>query len=674
MTEKRAGAGKQAKAKSAGRRILPRLAAPADDLRRAVRDIVPAAFRDGHLQAEKLAQILQAPAEAPAPDRYRFEWAGKQDALRLFAAPPGGTLAPDPRRCRAPDPEKSAGAFASRNVYIEAENLEALKIIARAYAGRVGMIYIDPPYNTGNDFVYNDKFAVGSREYMARAGMLDRRGRASRAARDEVRRLNGHKHSAWLSMMFPRLMAARSLLADDGVIFVSIDDNEAHHLRLVMNEVFGEENFVALLPTVMNLRGNQDQFGFAGAHEYALVFAKDKEGLSLGQFQIDDEGLAEWDRDEDGFYKKGASLKMTGKNAPREKSPSLYFPLYIGKDGGRLVARTRRHSESDVEILPVTDGQEMSWRWGREKFDREPHNVIVERTNGAGHTVYKKQRPDLGDLPSRKPKSLFYRPEYNTGNGTTQLTKLFGERGIYPYPKPLELVKDFVRIGAGRDGLVLDFFSGSATTAHAVMELNAEDGGKRRCVSIQLPEPTPENSPARKAKFRNIADIGRERLIRAGAKIHAQANGNIFAREVDIGFRYFRWSESVFAPWEEIPDENSEEWLRRMRERQTITAGAEPLAILTEWMLENGWPLCCEIEESSVTAGKGRKRQTYRIFRVRDGNREFRFCPDESVCSDLVLALKLGERDILVCRKSALDAHDDNEGANAAMWCDLRDI
>ena len=163
MTEKRAGAGKQAKAKGAGRRILPRVAAPADDLRRAVRDIVPAAFRDGQLQAEKLAQILQVPAEAPAPDRYRFEWAGKQDALRLFAAPPGGTLAPDPRRCRAPDPEKSAGAFASRNVYIEAENLEALKIIARAYAGRVGMIYIDPPYNTGNDFVYNDKFAVGSR-------------------------------------------------------------------------------------------------------------------------------------------------------------------------------------------------------------------------------------------------------------------------------------------------------------------------------------------------------------------------------------------------------------------------------------------------------------------------------------------------------------------------------
>ena len=345
MSEK----GSRVKRKAAGVKPLPARSSPAEDLRAAVCKILPTAFQDGEIQAESILQVL---GKDQAPDRYRFEWAGKNKALQLSAAPPGGTIAPDLRR--------SQNFFASRNVYIEGENLEALKIISRAYAGRVKMIYIDPPYNTGNDFVYNDKFAVGSREYMAVAGLLDGKGKASKQTRAEVRNLNGHKHSAWLSMMFPRLMTARSLLTNDGVIFVSIDDNEVHHLRLLMNEVFGEENFVALLPTVMNLRGNQDQFGFAGTHEYTAVYAKDKDELSLGEFEIPADEISEWEEDDWGFYKKGASLKMTGKNAPREKSPNLYFPLYIGKDGGRLVARTRRHSKSDTEIFPVTDGQDMS--------------------------------------------------------------------------------------------------------------------------------------------------------------------------------------------------------------------------------------------------------------------------------------------------------------------------
>ena len=658
MSEKRARSKRKAAVAA-----VPVASSPAEQIRDAVRKILPAAFREGEVQAERILQVLGAEQN---PDRYRFEWAGKNKALHLAAAAPAGTLAPDTRRSR--------DFFATRNVYIEAENLEALKIISDAYAERVKMIYIDPPYNTGNDFVYNDKFAVGSREYMAAAGMLDKNGKASRAARAEVRNLNGHKHSAWLSMMWPRLMLAHGTLAQNGVIFISIDDNEVHHLRLVMNEIFGEENFVALLPTVMNLKGNQDQFAFAGTHEYTMVFAKNQDNLALGQFEVDDEAFAEWEQDEGGFYRRGANLKGTGVNAPREKRPHLHFPLYIRKVDGRLVADTERRGKSDVEIFPITDGREMSWRWQRKKFEREPHNVIVERVNGSGYAVYKKQRPEAGDLPSKKPKTLFYKPQYSSGNGTQQLRELFGVERIHDNPKPLDLIKDFVRIGMGKDDIVMDFFSGSATTAHAVMGLNAEDGGKRRCVSVQFPEPTPKKSPAYKAGFENIAEIGRERLIRAGAKIRDQANGSIFAREVDIGFRFFSWAESVFVPWEEIPNEDPDKWIQRMRGRQTIMAEAEPLAIMTEWMLANGWPLCCDIEETKVSAGKGRKRHTYRVFRVRDGERFFHFCPDESVCADLVVALKLEPENILVCRKSALDAHGDDEGANAAMWCDLQDI
>ena len=645
MSEKRARSKRKAAVAA-----VPVASSPAEQIRDAVRKILPAAFREGEVQAERVLQVLGAEQN---PDRYRFEWAGKNKALHLAAAPPAGTLAPDTRRSR--------DFFATRNVYIEAENLEALKIISDAYAERVKMIYIDPPYNTGNDFVYNDKFAVGSREYMAAAGMLDKNGKASRAARAEVRNLNGHKHSAWLSMMWPRLMLAHGTLAQNGVIFISIDDNEVHHLRLVMNEIFGEENFVALLPTVMNLKGNQDQFAFAGTHEYTMVFAKSQDNLALGQFEVDDEAFAEWEQDEGGFYRRGANLKGTGVNAPREKRPHLHFPLYVRKVSGRLVVGTERRGKSDVEIFPTTDGREMSWRWQRKKFEREPHNVIVERVNGSGYAIYKKQRPEAGDLPSKKPKTLFYKPQYSSGNGTQQLRELFGVERIHDNPKPLDLIKDFVRIGMGKDDIVMDFFSGSATTAHAVMALNAEDGGKRRCVSVQFPEPTPEKSPAHKAGFKSIADIGRERLIRAGKQIRDSANGNIFAREVDVGFRYFRWSESPVRKWHAPSGIDKKELLRMTEARRALDAKADPFLLLTGAMLRLCYPLCAGIEEKTVEVpdpvpGDKKRTVSCRMFHVTtpQSPRGFHFCPERTI--PIRIGWNLDEKDVLVCREDALDA------------------
>ena len=651
------------KRKAAGVKSLPACSSPAEELRDAVRKILPAAFQGGEIQAESILQIL---GKDQAPDRYQFQWAGKNKALQLAAAPPGGTLAPDLRR--------SQNFSDSRNVYIEAENLEALKIISRAYAGRVKMIYIDPPYNTGNDFVYNDKFAVGSREYMAAAGMLDGKGKASKQARAEVRNLNGHKHSAWLSMMWPRLMQARILLAQNGVIFVSIDDNEVHHLRMLMNMVFDEENFVALLPTVMNLKGNQDQFAFAGTHEYTMVFANNRDKLVLGQFEVDDEKFSEWKQDETGFYKKGANLKATGVNAPREKRPHLYFPLYIREVNGQFIADTKKQNKSDVEIFPISDGREMSWRWQKKKFECEPHNVIVERVNGSGYAIYKKQRPEMGDLPSKKPKTLFYKPEYSSGNGTQQLRELFGVERIHDNPKPLELIKDLVRIGADKEDIVVDFFSGSATTAHAVMELNAEDGGKRRCVSVQFPEPTPEKSPARQAGLRTIADIGCKRMIQAGTKIRESANGNIFAREVDIGFRHFCWSEDWRQKWEDVKKgAGSAKWLREMKAREVMLAEAHSLALLTEAMLRSGYALCAEIEELKMKGRKNGKTEVFRFYRVTDTDRGCRmhFCPERSFPLGAVTALKLKKDDLFICREDALT---DKIGVTLARRHELRVI
>jgi adenine-specific DNA-methyltransferase len=219
--------------------------------------------------------------------------------------------------------------------------------------------------------------------------------------------------------------------------------------------VFGEDNFIAMLPTVMNLKGNQDEFAFAGTHEYTIVYSKKRDEALFNEFAIEDEELNEWEQDEYGYFKKGANLKATGVNAPREKRPNLWFPIYVSKDKWSL-----EYFEGSEEIYPLTDGKEMSWRWSKNKFINEHYNVIVSYDNG-NISIYKKQRPSVGDIPSKKPKTLFYKAEYSSGNGTNEVKELLGER-IFSNPKPINLLKDFCEIGCTKDGIILDLFSGSS--------------------------------------------------------------------------------------------------------------------------------------------------------------------------------------------------------------------
>ena len=644
MSEK----GDRVKRKAAGVKSLPARSSPAEDLRAAVRKILPAAFQDGEIQAESILQVL---GKDQAPDRYRFEWAGKNKALQLAAAPPGGTLAPDLRR--------SQNFSDSRNVYIEAENLEALKIISRAYAGRVKMIYIDPPYNTGNDFVYNDKFAIGPREYLAAVGMLDGKGKASKQARAEVRNLNGHKHSAWLSMMWPRLRQARILLAQNGVIFVSIDDNEVHHLRMLMNDIFGERNFIAQM-TRQAVRGGMGSVeGIKSGHDYVLAYAQDQSALALGGIKQDVVSLNL--QDKKGKYRKGRELNKWGAGSLREDSPTMWFPI-PGPDG--------------EEVYPIrNDGVEGRWRWGKKKMLAAvaAGEVIFENRTDGTYIVYEKVRTEE---PGEKAYSaLLLENDHTNAAGTATLKDLFDDKAILDYPKPLELVKTLAKIAEVKSGdIVLDFFSGSATTAHAVMELNAEDGGKRRCVSVQFPEPTPEKSLARKAGFKNIADIGRERLIRAGVKILKQANGNIFAGEVDIGFRHFCWSEDLHQKWEGVKKEaGAAKWLRGMKAREVMLVEADSLALLTEAMLRAGYALCAEIEELKIQGRKNGKTEVFRFYKVTDTDRGCRmhFCPERSFPLGAVTALKLKKDDLFICREDALT---DKIGVTLARRHELRVI
>ena len=555
---------------------------------------------------EKLQAELSNDIIAEGAERYQFTWPDKRAAVRLANAPTTMTLRP----CR----EESVDFDSTENLYIEGDNLDVLKVLRETYLGKVKMIYIDPPYNTGNDFVYNDDFAQGKGEFEETSGLFDEEGNQTVDPMQRNTESNGRFHTDWLNMIYPRLKVARDLLSDDGVIFISIDDNEERNLKNICDEVFGNSNFIAMLPTIMNLKGNQDEYAFAGTHEYTCVYTKNRDLKSFGYFDIDesDDEFSTWENDEIGYYKKGANLKSTGVNAPREKRPNLFFPIYINGDSFSL-----EYFDGATEIYPITDGKEMSWRWSKDKFNNEKHNVIISNENGK-ISLYKKQRPALGELPTKKPKTLFYKPEYSSGNGTAQVKELFGEK-TFSNPKPYDLVKDFIKVGTDNNAIILDFFSGSATTAHAVMKLNAEDGGNRKFIMVQLPEKTDEKSEACKAGYKNICEIGKERIRRAGAKIMNEElgkrnDGNSSLQtpnsKLDIGFRVLKLDSSNMEDVYYTP----EEFTLGSLFAENLKADRSNEDLLFQVMLDLGVELSAPIRNEEIGI-----RNDITVFNVDDG-------------------------------------------------------
>lgn len=496
---------------------------------------------------------------------YRLDFIGKNYAKKQAGERPNTVIVPDN------DHNQKEENKNSKNLFFTGDNLEVLRHLQANYANSVDFIYIDPPYNTDSDgFVYPDKFDYSDDQLKDMFALSD----------EELTRLKSIQgkatHSAWLTFMYPRLYLAKKLLKDSGVIFVSIDDNEQANLKMLMDEIFGEGSLVAELPTIMNLKGNQDQFAFAGTHEYTLVFAKNINSFKPNELSVDEETAAiDWVEDSEGWYKKGAGLVSTGQNSPRNRRPKLWYPILIDKELNILVPKeeevsklydsdlkifndeyakqlTDKYKNADFEVLwPRVNNKEASWRWGYTAVRTKPKEIIV-KSGRSGYSLYKKQRPSLGDLPSSKPKTLFYKPEYSSGNGTNELKNHFGEERLFSNPKPINLIKDMIQIGtdAKTNSIVLDFFAGSATTAEAVMQLNAEDEGNRKYIMCTLPEPTfTTNSDgsevptkgganAYNAGYRSIDEISRERIIRAAKKI--QEEKHLLLNEQDFGFKHYR--------------------------------------------------------------------------------------------------------------------------------------
>ena len=462
---------------------------------------------------EKLQAELSNEIIAEGEERYQFTWPDKRAAVRLANTPTTMTLRP----CR----EESVDFDNTQNLYIEGDNLDVLKVLRETYLGKVKMIYIDPPYNTGNDFVYNDDFAQGKDDFEQSSGLFDDEGNQTVDPMQRNTESNGRFHTDWLNMIYPRLKVARDLLSDDGVIFISIDDNEVENQKKLCNEIFGESNFIAQLAAVMNLKGNNDQFGFAGTHEYTLVYAKSILNIEeLNGISLTEEDYADYtEQDEHGKYKIGATLMRTGEAGFRSKRPKGFYPIYVACDYTSF--DVIRHNDTDIVVYPLTkEGVEMSWRRSPENLHQTRNEFVIKKTSN-GISFYKKQRLEEDMKRGKKPKTLFYKPEYSSGNGTGMLKELFQGR-LFDNPKPIALISDFIKIGTNNESIILDFFSGSATTAHAVMKLNAEDGGNRKFIMVQLPEKTDEKSEAYKAGYKNICEIGKERIRRAGKKIASE--------------------------------------------------------------------------------------------------------------------------------------------------------
>ena len=531
-----------------------------------LKQLFPEVATEGKIDWQKLQATLGEAVDLG--ERYGLGWKGKSDVFAVIQEKTVQTLHPD--RANSVDWDTTG------NMFIEGDNLAALKILHKAYYGKVKMIYIDPPYNTGNDFIYNDDFRQTRRSYETEAGIIDDEGNV---VRDDGLRTNtgGHKHSNWLNMMYPRLFLARNLLRQDGVIFVSIDDNEVHNLRLMMNEIFGEENFVAQIVWERAYAPVNLKHHFSESHDYIVCFARNidlLDKLSLKRNEAADARYKNPDNDPRGSYK--ADNFSVGPANPN----NIY----------EIVTPSGR------KILPPSG---RSWLFSQERTNELiADNRVWFGKDGNNVPAYKRFLSEVKDGVT--PMTVWkYTDVGHSQDATKEVKDLFDGVAYFDYPKPVKLIKQLASLCTNDNDVILDFFSGSGTTAHAVAQLNAEDGGNRRWICVQLPELTDEKSEAYKAGYRTIADIARERIRRAGAKIRTDQADKLVSRNVplDLGFRAYRVGDSNFKQWNELVSDPEEIRQQALANLDPLKEGTTDDDLLTELLLKRGISPLAQIDQ-----------------------------------------------------------------------------
>ena len=583
---------------------------------------------------DQLRQELSKDIVEGNEERYQFTWPDKRNAIRLANAPTTDTLRP----CR----EESVDFDNTQNLYIEGDNLQVLKLLRENYLGKVKMIYIDPPYNTGNDFVYNDDFSQSAGEYMHNSGQEDEEGNRLVANTES----NGRFHTDWLNMIYPRLKVAKDLLSEDGVIFISIDDNEVENLKKICDEIFGESNSQALVTYVRKTSGKQDSSNFMKSTEYIVVYSK-TDKWDCQPLVADSHVTDRYNKtDDEGRAFRETDLRKTGNADRREDRPLMYYPFYFNPDNNELIpSNTERRdltSKGYIEIFPIKpDGTEGRWRWGIENAKNNVEFLIArEMPKYKGkYTVYEKDYIDKkGEIRTVKEHTSWDRKEFNSDNAMAEFKKLGFSNQLFPFPKSSALMKHIAYLADTQNSIILDFFSGSATTADAVMQLNAEDGGKRKFIMVQLPEATDEKSEAYKAGYKNICEIGKERIRRAGKKIKEESP--LTTQDLDTGFRVLKLDSSNMQDVYYTPSEFNEQKLFD----DNIKPDRTEEDLLFQTMIELGIELSAKIEKRSI-AGKT-------VWSVSDGY--LMACFDEEVNETTITEIARQHPYYYVMRDSSL--------------------
>lgn len=540
--------------------------------------LFPEVIADGKIDVAALQTLLGADA-AGGGERFGLFWPGKTQAIRAAQTPTTATL--------APDRENSVHWDTTQNVVIEGDNLEVLKILQKHYYGRIKMIYIDPPYNTGNDFVYEDDYTDPLGAYLDITGQRDGDGKLSTNTES-----SGRFHSNWLNMMYPRLKLARNLLREDGVLFASIGEHEVSRFRLILDEIFGEHNYVGDFIWRARTSISDDQ-EISHNHNYTLVYSRRRSALTFIGDPLDRNDYKNTDDDPRGPWKP--------------------VPLDANKPGGNTYYPVRNPITAEDFYPP--EGR--SWAINPDVMDAliADNRIAFGRsgTSAPKKKLFLAERISKGD--SKTPSSLLL-DSGTTRDGSNEITALFKKKKIFSYPKPTSLIKTLLRYGSATitDALVLDFFAGSGTTAHAVMALNAEDGGNRRCISVQLPEPMDEKSEARKAGYETISEITRERIRRAGSKILEEEASMLDGRAeaLDVGFRAYKLVDTNFTKWRadaSVDADRLSDLFTQMGE--STDDAARPEALLTEVLLKLGFSLTEQVENMDVA--------DLQMFSVADG-------------------------------------------------------
>lgn len=545
-------------------------------------ELVPEAIADGKFDLEKLKELL---GDDASDDRERFGlfWAGKRQALRAAQEPTTATL--------KPDFENSKDWDTTKNIFVEGDNLEVLKILQKHYHGKVDVVYIDPPYNTGGDFIYPDNFTEGLAGYLEFTHQVNDEGKPLGTNTETA----GRFHSTWLSMMYPRLKLARNLLSPQGVIFISIDDHEHANLKLLCDQVFGEDNFVAAAPrkTGAGSAATRSEAALRKLNDFVYIYVR-SDSATLRRKIVGQKSYPF--EDNKGPYLLG-QFQASGSDATRSARPNMYFPIYVTLEG-RLTAIEPDRYERVILPKPV-NGEEGRWLWSRDKFESDKDTLLYFDGDTISRKIYFDAEQDQNQYQVERA----WFEEFRNADGTKEVDELFGRKKVFDHPKPTSLLRHLINLHPNHSAVVLDFFAGSSSTADAVMQLNAADGGGRQFIMVQLPEPVAEDTVAYKAGYRTIAQVSRKRIELAGDKLKNTGEGTLKfdGSPLDTGFRSFCLTDTNFSKWRVASDVDAHSLEQHVLNlRESSIEEATPDALLAEVLLKLGYSLTEQVASLDV--------------------------------------------------------------------------